>query len=471
MLNSGFTRGRQKKACRIPENYLFSESALKKLIVPLVIEQLLAVAVGLCDSLMVAYAGEAAVSGVSLIDTVMQLIIALFAALATGGAVVAGQFLGSMRDREGCRTVNQLVLFSAFSGLLITLLMYLGRNWLLDTVFGQIDADVHASADIYLRITAASIPFIALYNAGAAIFRAQGNSKLSMKVSIMMNIINVTGNAILVYGFLMGVAGVAIPTLVSRAFAGIVIFIPLINEKHRLHLLRPFRLRPDFGLLRKILFIGIPNGIENSMFQLGKILLISIISTLGTASIAANAISNTIAGFEIVAGASIGLAMLTVISQCVGAGDYRQVEFYLRRLMKKAYIFVAASAVLICFMLPFILRIYHVSAEASHMALVILLMHSFFASIIWPAAFTFPNMLRAANDVRYCMAVSTISMWTVRIGGAIFAINVLHLGVYGPWIGMMADWFVRAFFFIRRYRSGKWKGRSVIGNPSEELPD
>lgn len=456
-----------KKEKTVPGNYLFSDTDLKKLIIPLVIEQLLGFTVGLCDSLMVAYAGEAAVSGVSLIDTVMQLMIALFAALATGGAVVAGQYLGASRDKDGCRTVNQLILFSAAAGLCIAALMYLGKNFILNVVFGQIDAEVHAAADRYLMITAASIPFIAVYNSGAALFRAQGNSKLSMKVSMMMNAINVTGNAILVYGFLMGVAGVAIPTLVSRAFAGIVILIPLADEKQRLHIEKPFRLHFDGHLVRKILFIGVPNGVENSLFQLGKILLLSIVSTLGTASIAANAIGNTIVGFEILAGNAIGLAMLTVVSQCVGALDYEQVAFYTKKLMKKAYLYIILTCALIILICPLILRIYNVSPEASGMAYNIIVMHGLFAMVIWPVSFVFPNTLRAANDVKYCMIVSALSMWIVRIGGAVFAIRVLHLGVYGPWIGMFADWFVRAVFFMRRYRSGKWKKYKVIPKKAE----
>jgi putative MATE family efflux protein len=452
----------------IPANYLFSKEDLKKLIMPLMVEQLLTVLVGMCDSIMVAYAGEAAMSGVSLVDTIYVLIINIFVALATGGAVVAGQFLGMGRDEEGCRAVNQLVLFIAAAGLGVAVFIILGQNILLYGVFGHIEEDVRINARTYLMITAFSIPFIALYNGGAAIFRAMGNSRLPMRISIIMNLINVAGNATLVYVFAMGAAGVAIPTLVSRMFAGVTILFFLSRCKGRLHIFHPFRIHFDRALLKKILFIGVPNGVENSMFQLGKILLISVVSTLGTASIAANAIGNVVCNFQSLASMSMGLAILPVISRCVGANDYEQVKFYIHLMIKKAYIYGIAGILLVFALMPLIMRAYNVSPEAESAAVMILIYHGTAAMVIHPFAFAFPSVLRASNDVRYCMLVSSLSMWIVRIGGALAAVFLLHMGVFGIWFAMPFDWTVRAAFFIRRYRSGKWKLKHLPDMPAEE---
>ena len=302
--------------------YLFDNRALVALIIPLIIEQTLAVLVGMADSIMVASVGEAAVSGVSLVDNIMVLLINVFSALATGGAVVAGQYLGQGRKEGAGKAADQLVWFITICAVGITLLIYACRHWILHGVFGQIDADVMGHANTYLLIVTASIPFIALYNGGAAIFRTMGNSKISMRVAIVMNIINVTGNAILIYGVKMGTAGVAIPTLVSRIVAAVLIMVLLCDSRREISVTRSLRYRPDFSLIRKILSVGVPNGLENSMFQLGKIIVLSLVSTFGTYAIAANAVSNTLASFQVLPGMAIALAVTTVIARCVGAGDY-----------------------------------------------------------------------------------------------------------------------------------------------------
>ena len=210
-------------------NYLFSNKMLLTLIIPLVFEQLLSVLVGMADSIMIASVGEAAVSGVSLVDQIMILLINMFAALATGGVVVAGQYLGQKKQEQACRSATQLVWFITICAIVITLLVYAGKYMILHGIFGEIEPDVMRHANIYLLIVTASIPFMALYNGGAAIFRAMGNSRIPMQVSIIMNIINIGGNAILIYGFHRGTEGVAIPTLVSRMAAAVII-ITLLQE-------------------------------------------------------------------------------------------------------------------------------------------------------------------------------------------------------------------------------------------------
>lgn len=443
-------------------HYLFSNRELANLIGPLVIEQLLAVFVGMADSIMVANVGEAAVSGVSLVDNIMILIINIFAALATGGAVVAGQYIGRKDEKSACKAATQLVWFVSLSAVAIMILVYFGKDIILNQVFGHITAEVKGHADIYLLIVTASIPFIALYNGGAAIFRAMGNSQVSMRVSLLMNAINVTGNAILVFGLRIGTAGVAIPTLISRMAAAIVITVLLCNQTRILHIERTLKIRFDGRMIRKILAIGVPNGLENSMFQLGKILVLSLVSTFGTYAIAANAVSNAIALFQILPGMAISLAITTVISQCVGANDYEQVHYYLKKLLVIIYVAMVGTVALIFLALPLILKAYNLSDQTAAAATNIIHFHGISAMIIWPLSFALPAAYRAAGDAKACMYTSIVSMWIFRIGFSYLVGKYMGLGVFGVWVAMVIDWVVRAICFVIRYFNGKWKHGAIV---------
>lgn len=443
-------------------HYLFSNRELANLIGPLVIEQLLAVFVGMADSIMVANVGEAAVSGVSLVDNIMILIINIFAALATGGAVVAGQYIGRKDEKSACKAATQLVWFVSLSAVAIMILVYFGKDIILNQVFGHITAEVKGHADIYLLIVTASIPFIALYNGGAAIFRAMGNSQVSMRVSLLMNAINVTGNAILVFGLRIGTAGVAIPTLISRMVAAIVITVLLCNQTRILHIERTLKIRFDGRMIRKILAIGVPNGLENSMFQLGKILVLSLVSTFGTYAIAANAVSNAIALFQILPGMAISLAITTVIFQCVGANDYEQVHYYLKKLLAIIYVAMVGTVALIFLALPLILKAYNLSDQTAAAATNIIHFHGISAMIIWPLSFALPAAYRAAGDAKACMYTSIVSMWIFRIGFSYLVGKYMGLGVFGVWVAMVIDWVVRAICFIIRYFNGKWKHGAIV---------
>ena len=441
-------------------NRLFSRKDLVRLIIPLIVDQFLQVAVGLSDSIMVARVGEAAVSGVSLVDTVMLLIINIFTALATGGAVIAGQYLGRRDPKTGCEATAQLFNFTFLFSIFIMILGYLGQNVILYHVFGKIEADVMKDSRTYLLIVLSSIPMIAMYNAGAAIFRAMGNSNVAMKTSLLMNSINVFGNALLIFGFHRGVEGVAIPTVVSRGVACVVILILLNNQKHELHILHPYPFRIKWNVLKKILYIGIPNGLENSMFQLGKIAVLSLVSGLGTASLAANAVGNNIANFAILPGMSFGFALLTVCAQCVGAGDFEQVKYYTKHMMRVEYLCLIASNLIVILALPFILSVYNLSDEAAQYANDIILYHAACVVTIWPLSFTLPNTLRAAADVKVTMVLSIISMWVFRFGFSYLLAIEFHMGIFGVWVAMTIDWLVRGIFFVCRYRSGR--GQKII---------
>ena len=438
-------------------NRLFSRNDLVRLIIPLIVDQFLQVAVGLSDSIMVARVGEAAVSGVSLVDTVMLLIINIFTALATGGAVIAGQYLGRKDPKTGCEATAQLFNFTFLFSIFIMILGYLGQNVILYHVFGKIEPEVMKDSRTYLLIVLSSIPMIAMYNAGAAIFRAMGNSNVAMKTSLLMNSINVFGNALLIFGFHRGVEGVAIPTVVSRGVACVVILILLNNQEHELHILHPYPFKIKWNVLKKILYIGIPNGLENSMFQLGKIAVLSLVSGLGTASLAANAVGNNIANFAILPGMSFGFALLTVCAQCVGAGDFEQVKYYTKHMMRVEYLCLIASNLIVILALPFILSIYNLSDEAARYANDIILYHAACVVTIWPLSFTLPNTLRAAADVKVTMVLSIISMWVFRFGFSYLLAIEFHMGIFGVWVAMTIDWLVRGIFFVCRYRSGRWQ--------------
>lgn len=448
----------------VSENRLFSNRQLIKLIIPLIIEQGLSILVGMCDGMMVSSAGEAAISGVSLVDMINAIVLNLFAALATGGAVVTSQYLGAKNMDKARQSAGQLVLMAFVLGLAALGFCQIFAVPMMRLFFGSIADDVMEAGLIYLRITALSFPFIALYNAGAAVFRSMGNSRISMKVSLLMNVINVVGNAFCVLGLKMGVAGVAIPTLVSRAVAAIVI-LALLSRKGQLLRLEwngIRRLQPK--MMRSILRIGVPSACENTFFSLGRTIVVSMIAIYGTVQTSANAVANTLDSVAIIFGLSMGLAMVTVVGQCVGAGDLEQAQYYIKKLLKWAYGAMAVANVLVMLFCKALIGLYSsLSPETVTLAYNLVMMHSFFAIFMWPIAFVLPNALRAASDAKFTMWVSIASMILMRIGLSWVLCVQMQWGATGVWIGMIMDWVMRLCFFIPRYLSGKWKHKYKAG--------
>lgn len=436
---------------------LYTNRDLKRLIIPLVFEQLLAILVGMIDVVMIASVGEAAVSGVSLVDTVNILIINITAALATGGAVVAGHFLGQGNSEDASKSAWQLLLFSAFLSIFVTVLLTAAHKPLLHLMFGQVDAEVMDSAVTYLIITAISICPLAVYNSCAAIFRAMNDSKTTMLIAIVMNLINLVGNAVLIYGIGMGVAGAAIATTVSRMAAAVMIMFLMFRVDKVIHFNGQVTWKIDFGLIKRILYIGIPNGMENSLFQLGKILLLSLISTLGTYAIAANAVCNTLASFNVLPGQAINLALLSAASMCVGAGDYQQVRYYTKKLMLLSVGCTLVLSAGIILLAPWIMQMYQLSAQAEELGVQVIRWHALFAVFLWMPSFTLPNTLRAAGDVVWTMIIAIGSMWIFRIGFAYLFNRYTDLGLLGIWIAMTIDWAFRAICYEIRYHGDKWQ--------------
>ena len=449
----------------VTENRLFSKKDLRKLIIPLILEQTLAITVGMADTMMISSAGEAAVSGVSLVDMFNNLIISVLAALATGGAVVTSQCIGAGRREEACRSARQLVFTEAAITIGISVLVLLFHRQILGLFFGQIEADVMQNAIIYLIISVFSFPFLAVYDSCAALYRSMGNAQITLKISLLMNVINVVGNAIGVYVLKLGVAGVAIPSLVSRGVAGVVLFTLLHNPDNLVFLTRE-KFKVDATIVKRILFIGIPSGIENGIFQLGRVLVVSIIAAFGTSQIAANGVANSLDSMGCIVGQAMSLAMITVIGRCVGAGEEGQVRYYTKKLLGETYFYTAVINSIILLLLPWILQIYGLGEETTRLSYILVMIHDGMAIFLWPASFVLPNMLRACNDVKYTMVVSIFSMITFRIGFSyVFGVHMGWMAV-GVWAAMVIDWVFRVLCFVGRYLAGTWRKKCGLVAPT-----
>lgn len=436
---------------------LYTNKDLKKLIIPLVIEQTLAIAVGMADTIMISGVGEAAVSGVSLVDTINILLINIFSALATGGAVVAGHFLGQKHPEEASRAAWQIIMFATSLALIISIFFISFHDKLLHVIFGRIEPAVMESAKTYLIITAMSFVGLAVYNSCAALFRAMNNAKVTMWISLLINAINLVGNAVCIFGLKWGVAGAAIPTTISRYVGAVVILFMMFSRKRAINFCGQVRFRFDGGLLKRILYIAVPNGTENSMFQLGKILVLSVVSTMGTSAIAANAVAGTLAGWNILPGQAINLALVSITAVCVGAGEYEQARYYTRKMMKLVIVCLTAFSIVLFLAMPYLVRLYHLGPEASAMAIEVMRFHNICAIVIWAPSFTLPNTMRSAGDVLWPMAIAIVSMWVFRIGAAYIMTNVFHAGLLGVWIAMVIDWVFRGVCYSVRYKGHKWE--------------
>lgn len=441
---------------------MFDAAQLRQLIYPLIIEQVLAIMVGMVDTVMISYAGEAAMSGVSLVDMINNLLISVFAAIATGGAVVISQYLGSGDKGRASQAASQLITVATVIAAGFMLLSIAGNRPILSLLFGSIEADVMESASIYFLISAWSYPFLAIFNACAAIYRSMGNAKISMEISAGMNIFNAIGNAILIFGFSMGAAGAALATFAARVLGAVVILILTTGAGNEVRVRYRDLLRWEKEMVRRILHIAIPSGVENGLFQLGRVLVVSIIALFGTAQIAANAVANTLDSMGCIAGQAMNLAMITVVGQCMGAGDKEQAVYYTKRLWKITYMITIVINAVILLGLPLILKLFSLSPEAYRYAYILVMIHDGMAIFLWPTSFTMPNALRAAGDVKFCMFISIFSMVVFRILFSVLLGIGLGWGAIGVWVAMVIDWIFRSLLFVWRFVKGKWLEYKVI---------
>lgn len=444
------------------ERQRFGNRELFALILPILVEQLLTMLVGIADTLMVSYAGEAAVSGVSLVNQLNNVFIFVFGAVASGGSVVASQYIGRNDRENGVAASSQLLMITVLISAFLMGISILFRSQILSLLFGRVEPDVMEASLTYLVISALSFPALAVYNSAAALFRSMGKTKVIMNISIVMNAINVIGNAIGIFVLQAGVVGVAAPSLVSRTFAAVIMLILCFEKKNTLYVQMGKVLAWNGKMLKRILNIAVPNGVENGLFQLSKVAISSIVALFGTVQIAANGVAQSFWSMASLFCIAFGYAFVTVIGQCMGAGDIEAADYYNKKLLRITYIGSAAWNLLIMILTPFVLTLYSLSDDTKKLVILLVVIHSVFNVILCPVAFSLSNGLRAAGDIRFTMYASVFATVVCRV---IFSIAFgvwMNLGVIGICLAMVGDWMVKAALIQVRYRSRKWTRFQVI---------
>lgn len=443
-------------------NLLFPRRALWMLLIPLIIEQMLNSLMGMVDTLMVSRVGAEAISAVSLVDSINNLVLQVFAAMAAGAAIICSQYLGR-KDEKGCNdAAKQIVLTVVVISSVIMIIGVGFRKPLLHLIFGSVEEAVMTNAQMYFLITALSYPFIALFQAGAAFYRACGNSKFTMKTALIANVANIVGNTLFIFVLQMGAAGAAVSTLISRALCAFVVFYALRKPGYAIQLKNYFSIRPDLNLIVKILAIGVPSGIENGMFQFGKLAIQSTVSSLGTAAIAAQAMTIIFENVNGMAAVGIGIGLMTVVGQSIGAGRQEEAKYYIVKLAGYAEIAMIISCILVYIAARPVTVLAGMSEESTALCMQMILAITIVKPLLWVPSFTPPNGLRAAGDVRFSMITATLTMWLCRVALSIFLMRVVKTGPIGVWYGMFADWGVRGVIFTIRFVRGMWLRFKVI---------
>ena len=443
-------------------NLLFPRRALWMLLIPLIIEQMLNSLMGMVDTLMVSRVGAEAISAVSLVDSINNLVLQVFAAMAAGAAIICSQYLGR-KDEKGCNdAAKQIVLTVVVISSVIMIIGVGFRKPLLHLIFGSVEEAVMTNAQMYFLITALSYPFIALFQAGAAFYRACGNSKFTMKTALIANVANIVGNTLFIFVLQMGAAGAAVSTLISRALCAFVVFYALRKPGYAIQLKNYFSIRPDLNLIVKILAIGVPSGIENGMFQFGKLAIQSTVSSLGTAAIAAQAMTIIFENVNGMAAVGIGIGLMTVVGQSIGAGRQEEAKYYIVKLAGYAEVAMIISCILVYIAARPVTVLAGMSEESTALCMQMILAITIVKPLLWVPSFTPPNGLRAAGDVRFSMITATLTMWLCRVALSIFLMRVVNTGPIGVWYGMFADWGVRGVIFTIRFVRGKWLRFKVI---------
>lgn len=441
---------------------MFTNKDLRKLILPLFVEQFLLMFVGIADTFTVSFSSDADVSGVSLVTSFNTVLIFLFTALASGGAVIISQYIGNKKENDASRASGQLLMISALFSIVLTVLILVFRTPLLRLLFGRIESDVMSACEIYLFITTLSLPFLAVYDAGAALCRSIGKTNVTMYISIVANVINVAGNCIGVFALKMGAAGVAYPSLISRILSAVAVVIYCFGKQNPVH----FRTKDIFiwdgGLLKKIMGIALPNGVENGVHQLVKVALSSMVALFGTYQIAANGVAQSIWSLAAIMGLAMAPVYTTVIGQCMGAGDIDAANFYFKKLNKITLVLSALWNALVFAITPLIVRHSAISPEAKELVIWLVLINNIFNGLAYPFAGSLGNGLRAAGDVKFTMIVSIVLTVAARLFFSALFGMWLGWGVIGVAIGMSIDLVFRGAIFIWRQKSQKWTQFRVI---------
>ena len=437
---------------------------IRNLLIPVVLEQLLNSIMGTADTMMVSNVGSAAISAVSLVDSINVLVIQAFSALAAGGAIVCAQYIGQRNKEKANESARQVLFIITAISVAVSLFCLVFQKPLLRLIFGSVEEKVMRASEIYFFYTALSFPFIAAYDSAASIFRAQDNTRGPMTISMISNVMNIAGNAIMIWAFHMGVAGAALSTLISRIFCAVVVLIQLRKEREGQEIVVRdyFKIRPNWSMIKRILGIGIPSGVENSMFQLGKLAIQSTVSTLGTAAIAAQAMTNILENLNGIAAIGVGVGLMTIVGQCLGAGRKDEAVYYIKKLCVIAEIVVLTSCLIVFALTKPVTILGGMEKESAHMCFHMVMWKTNMKPLLWTMAFVPGYGLRAAGDVKFSMITSCCTMWACRFCLCVFLIRVMGFGPMGVWIGMFADWTVRSIIFTWRFHSRKWLQHKVI---------
>lgn len=444
------------------QQHMFTNRMIRSLLIPVVLEQLLNSIMGTADTMMVSNVGSAAISAVSLVDSINILVIQAFSALAAGGAIVCAQYIGQQNQERANESARQVLFIITLISIVVSAICLGFKKPLLRLIFGSVEADVMRASEIYFFYTAQSFPFIALYDAAASIFRAQDNTKGPMTISMISNIMNIVGNAIMIWGFHMGVAGAAIATLISRIFCALVVLIQLRRDRQPIVVRDYLKIRPDWPMIGRILGIGIPSGVENSMFQLGKLAIQSTVSTFGTVAIAAQAMTNILENLNGIAGIGVGVGLMTIVGQCMGANRKDEAVYYIKKLSVIAEVTIIVSCLLVFILTRPVTMLGGMEKTSADMCWHMVMWITIVKPIMWVSAFVPAYGLRAAGDVKFSMISSCAVMWLCRFCLSVLLIRGLGFGPMGVWIGMFADWTVRAVLFTWRFHSRKWLEHKVI---------
>ena len=441
---------------------MFSNRMICALLVPVVLEQLLNSIMGTADTMMVSNVGSAAISAVSLVDSINILVIQAFSALAAGGAIVCAQYIGQQNHKKANESARQVLFIITAISVAVSLLCLVFQRPLLRLIFGSVEVEVMRNSRIYFFFTALSFPFIAAYDAAASIFRAQDNTRGPMLISMISNVMNIVGNAIMIWGFHLGVEGAALSTLVSRIFCAVVVLLQLRRDRQPIVVRDYYKIRPDWRMIRRILGLGIPSGVENSMFQLGKLAIQSTVSTLGTVAIAAQAMTNILENLNGIAAIGVGVGLMTIVGQCLGAGRKEEAIYYIRKLCLIAEVILICSCLLVFLLVRPITILGGMETESAKMCIHMISWITVVKPLVWTMAFIPGYGLRAAGDVKFSMITSCVTMWSCRFCLCVLLIRVFGFGPMGVWIGMFADWTLRGIIFSLRFHSRKWLEHQVI---------
>ena len=444
------------------QQHMFTNRMIRNLLIPVVLEQLLNSIMGTADTMMVSNVGSAAISAVSLVDSINVLVIQAFSALAAGGAIVCAQYIGQRNKEKANESARQVLFIITAISVAVSMICLVFQKPLLRLIFGSVEAEVMRASETYFFYTALSFPFIAAYDSAASIFRAQDNTRGPMLISMISNVMNIAGNAVMIWGFRMGVAGAALSTLISRIFCAVVVLIQLRKDRQEIVVRDYIRIRPNWSMIKRILGIGIPSGVENSMFQLGKLAIQSTVSTLGTAAIAAQAMTNILENLNGIAAIGVGVGLMTIVGQCLGAGRQDEAVYYIKKLCIIAEVIIIISCLGVFALTKPITILGGMEKESADMCFHMVMWITIVKPLVWIMAFIPGYGLRAAGDVKFSMITSCCTMWACRFCLCVFLIRRLGFGPMGVWIGMFADWTVRSIIFTWRFHSRKWLQHKVI---------